>query len=175
MFSAPIQLHAPLLDGISSLYSVGLQGWIQTTRDVTQAALPQAVPILASVLLSSGAAAWTAGSSFRSRAGVAQLGERELGLLVACLLIDVLGDCSFALGEAGDLAWAPLSALLVNVLFGSVPLAALDFAKEIVPLADVLPVATLGWLLLVAFPGAALTSLLGIEPLEDDPGARLGE
>ncbi|KAJ1457973.1 hypothetical protein M885DRAFT_437465 [Pelagophyceae sp. CCMP2097] len=68
--------------------------------------------------------------------------------LVLCLLIDLVGVSSYALpvaGEVSDIAWAPVSAVLVQYLFGPGPFAILAFVEELVPGADFIPTATLAW------------------------------
>jgi len=68
--------------------------------------------------------------------------------LLVCILIDFVGVASFAvpgLGEATDVGWAPISALLVNYLFGNGIFTALAFVEEISPGLDFIPTATLAW------------------------------
>ena len=68
--------------------------------------------------------------------------------LLLCILIDIVGVASFAapgLGEATDVAWAPISALLVNYLFGNGIFTALAFAEELLPGFDIIPTATIAW------------------------------
>jgi len=90
--------------------------------------------------------------------------------LVACIVIDFLGDASFALpglGELEDVAWAPVSAYALRFLFGSNAVAGLDFAKEILPGTDFVPVATLAWALTYLFPNNPLGKALGLPDLTD--------
>jgi len=68
--------------------------------------------------------------------------------LLVCILIDFIGVASFAapgLGEATDLGWAPISAFLVNYLFGNGIFTALAFVEEISPGLDFIPTATIAW------------------------------
>jgi hypothetical protein len=68
--------------------------------------------------------------------------------LLVCILIDFVGVASFAapgLGEATDVGWAPISALIVNYLFGNGIFTALAFVEEISPGLDFIPTATLAW------------------------------
>lgn len=91
-------------------------------------------------------------------------GEAWLKLL-ACIVIDFIGDSSFALpgiGELEDVAWAPLSSYALRTLFGSNAIAGLDFAKEILPGTDFIPVATLAWALVYILPGNPLAKALGL-------------
>ena len=70
--------------------------------------------------------------------------------LLICILIDLIGMLTYLLpvaGEAGDLAWAPISALLINQLFGNGFLTGLAFAEELLPGLDIIPTATIAWLL----------------------------
>lgn len=91
-------------------------------------------------------------------------GEAWLQLLF-CLALDFGGDLSFTLpgvGEVEDLAWAPLSAFLLKAIFGSNSLATIDFVKEILPGTDIIPVASLAWLLQNYYPESFLTKSLGL-------------
>jgi len=68
--------------------------------------------------------------------------------LLICILIDFIGVASFAapgLGEATDVGWAPISALLVNYLFGNGVFTALALVEELSPGFDVIPTATIAW------------------------------
>jgi hypothetical protein len=68
--------------------------------------------------------------------------------LLLCILIDFIGVASFAapgVGEATDVAWAPISAVLVNYLFGNGVFTALAFAEELLPGFDIIPTATIAW------------------------------
>mmetsp|Transcript_3361 Transcript_3361/g.7672 ORF Transcript_3361/g.7672 Transcript_3361/m.7672 type:complete len:237 (-) Transcript_3361:54-764(-) len=70
--------------------------------------------------------------------------------LLVCILIDFIGVASFAapgLGEATDVGWAPISALLVNFLFGNGVFTALALVEELAPGLDVIPTATIAWFL----------------------------
>eukprot|EP00614_Pseudopedinella_elastica_P016585 CAMPEP_0172644646 /NCGR_PEP_ID=MMETSP1068-20121228/239319_1 /TAXON_ID=35684 /ORGANISM="Pseudopedinella elastica, Strain CCMP716" /LENGTH=201 /DNA_ID=CAMNT_0013458851 /DNA_START=229 /DNA_END=834 /DNA_ORIENTATION=- len=68
--------------------------------------------------------------------------------LILSLLIDLVGYSSYllpALGEAGDVAWAPISAGLIQYLYGNGLLSAFGFAEELLPGLDFIPTATIGW------------------------------
>jgi hypothetical protein len=87
--------------------------------------------------------------------------------LIPCLLIDLGGDASYLLpfiGDVGDLTWAPTSALLLKQLFGSNAIAGVDFVKEVLPLTDILPVATIAWALETFASDSAPAKALGIKP-----------
>jgi len=148
------------LDHFTQLHAVGLQGLIQATRDLTQSAFASAVPALLSLalgaLISGASAAWQAGGRYRESSGKASLTERDFALLLLCLCVDSVGGSSFYIGEESDALWAPISALAVREMFGSNSLALLNFGKEILPFSDVLPVATLAWLVKFAFPDSSL-------------------
>lgn len=68
-----------------------------------------------------------------------------------CLLMDLLGMSTYfipALGEFGDVFWAPISAIIFYKLFGgnlgkigSV----LNFLEEIIPFTDIIPSFTIAW------------------------------
>jgi len=73
-----------------------------------------------------------------------------LGKLLASILIDLIGDGSLlvpGLGDASDFLWAPVSALLVRLLYGSNVLAAVNLLEELLPFTDVIPTATIAFLL----------------------------
>eukprot|EP00537_Pseudo-nitzschia_pungens_P012179 CAMPEP_0172383472 /NCGR_PEP_ID=MMETSP1061-20121228/1334_1 /TAXON_ID=37318 /ORGANISM="Pseudo-nitzschia pungens, Strain cf. pungens" /LENGTH=225 /DNA_ID=CAMNT_0013111723 /DNA_START=245 /DNA_END=922 /DNA_ORIENTATION=- len=70
--------------------------------------------------------------------------------LLVCILIDFVGVASFAapgLGEATDAGWAPISALLINYLFGNGLFTALALVEELSPGLDFIPTATIAWFL----------------------------
>lgn len=87
--------------------------------------------------------------------------------LIPCLLIDLGGDASYILpflGDIGDFAWAPTSALLLKQLFGSNAISGVDFVKEALPFTDILPVATIAWALETFAPDSLPAKTLGIKP-----------
>ena len=86
--------------------------------------------------------------------------------LALCILLDAAGDASFfyPIGEIWDVPFALFSALVVELLFGWPALAAVAFWEELLPFTDILPTATLGWLLVV---------ILGLRPTEPAPAAFL--
>jgi hypothetical protein len=90
--------------------------------------------------------------------------DRWLGLL-ACLTLDVIGDSSFLLpgiGEAEDVVWAPIAAIAVSKIFGSNFLAAAEFTKEILPGTDILPLATIAWVVDNVFEDSDVAKLLSL-------------
>eukprot|EP01041_Mallomonas_annulata_P001693 gene1693-3283_t len=88
-------------------------------------------------------------------------------VLALCVFIDLVGDSSFVipgLGELEDVVWAPISAFALNQIFGSSTVSTIDFVKEILPGLDVIPVASLAWLLQNYYPQNPVTNILGIRP-----------
>jgi hypothetical protein len=86
--------------------------------------------------------------------------------LVACLMIDGLGDTSFLLpgvGEVEDTIWAPISTYLILQLFDNKAAAGLDFAKEILPFTDIIPVATFLWLFENVLDDTAIGRMLDLK------------
>lgn len=85
--------------------------------------------------------------------------------LLVCIVIDLIGDSSFAIpgvGELEDVAWAPISAFSLRALFGSNAIAGLDFIKEALPFTDIVPIATITWLLTYVLPENPVGEALGI-------------
>jgi len=86
----------------------------------------------------------------RQPGGAADAQQAKAAKLIVSLLIDLVGFSSFLVplaGDAADLAWAPVSALLVNYLYGNGLLTGLAFCEELLPGTDFIPTATIGWLL----------------------------
>lgn len=76
--------------------------------------------------------------------------QARLTKLLVSVLIDLIGMATYVVplaGEAGDLAWAPISALLIQQLYGNGLLTGLAFAEELLPGLDIIPTATIAWLL----------------------------
>ena len=148
------------------IYAVGLQGLIQSTRDFTaagvQATQSVALPLFAALLLYVGTVAWREGNTLAEKAQRAKLTQRDFGLLFLCLLLDLLGGSSFVLGDQSDYLWAPVSAFLIFSLFDSFSLAAVQFVKEALPWTDVVPVATLSWLIAYAYPESSAARAFGL-------------
>lgn len=73
-----------------------------------------------------------------------------LGKLLVSIIIDLIGDGSLLVpgfGDASDFLWAPVSALLVRLMYGSNVLAAVNLLEELLPFTDVIPTATIAFLL----------------------------
>jgi hypothetical protein len=156
-----------------------------------------ALPLAAVSLLYLAVTAWREGQALRERASGAALSQRDLGhtharsepticsvpalkhrarrshsLLVICLLVDLAGDSSFVINENSDLLWAPASGLLLNALFDSPALGALNLVKELLPGTDIVPVATLAWLVAYAYPESAAAKVFGVRRLSEDVDER---
>ena len=80
--------------------------------------------------------------------------------LVLCVLLDAAGDASFfyPIGEVWDVPFAAFSAFVVELFFEWPALAAFAFWEELLPFTDIVPTATIGWLLVV---------VLGVRPRGD--------
>ena len=97
--------------------------------------------------------------------------EKVTKLLVS-ILIDVIGVLTYAvpaIGEAGDLAWAPISAYLVYQLYGNGLIAGIAFAEELLPGLDIIPTATIAWVLENTEFGQNLAGKAPPRGVEDSP------
>jgi hypothetical protein len=69
--------------------------------------------------------------------------------LLAAILIDLIGMVSYLLPGASELLdaiWAPISAILVFILFNrKLSWASFTFLEELLPFTDVVPSATIAW------------------------------
>lgn len=78
-------------------------------------------------------------------------------LLVLAVLFDFIGYATYsipALGEFGDLFWAPIAGALNYAMFGGMVGAmggAFTFIEEILPMTDFIPSFTLTWLFVYYF------------------------
>ncbi|KAJ8599973.1 hypothetical protein CTAYLR_002875 [Chrysophaeum taylorii] len=91
--------------------------------------------------------------------------------LAVCVLIDIIGIASYAApiaGEAADLGWAPISALLVNYLFGNGLITTVAFFEELLPGFDVIPTATIAWFLEYSAAGDAEKEVAERRELRED-------
>jgi hypothetical protein len=71
---------------------------------------------------------------------------KPLLLVFVCLIIDFIGAASLVLpvfGNVVDVVWAPLSSLLVSLLFRSPSAGLLVFLKEALIITDLIPLATI--------------------------------
>mmetsp|Transcript_119666 Transcript_119666/g.334003 ORF Transcript_119666/g.334003 Transcript_119666/m.334003 type:complete len:438 (+) Transcript_119666:70-1383(+) len=118
-----------------------------------------------------GSAAWAGGYP-----GEEFLPPRQTGLqractpggiakLAACLGLDFCGNASYflpVLGEGFDLAYAPAQAVALKLLFSSNSVAVIGLVEELLPFTDLLPTATIAWVLETLLPEHPLTRLLGL-------------
>lgn len=90
----------------------------------------------------------------------------DLTKLLLCIVIDTLGTANEAVplvGELVDVVYAPIAALLLRQLFnGSNVVFLLEFAEEILPFTDVLPLATICWVVEAFFGNGNLAKALRI-------------
>ena len=88
----------------------------------------------------------------------------DLFRLLVCIGIDIIGTSSElipVLGEVTDIAWAPIAAFILRNLYGgSNVVLVLEFAEEILPLTDILPLATICWVIDTFLPASDIAKLL---------------
>lgn len=90
----------------------------------------------------------------------------QLLKLLGCLGLDFFGDASYFLpgiGEAADIAYAPVQGIALMILFRSMGISALGFTEEILPFTDFIPTATLAWILDTFFPESCLGRFCGFD------------
>ncbi|KAL3893542.1 MAG: hypothetical protein SGARI_008113 [Bacillariaceae sp.] len=82
--------------------------------------------------------------------------EPDFGKLAICLLIDFVGSANEIIpfvGEFADIVSAPLAASALQNLFGgSKTVFFFEFAEEILPFTDIIPFATICWVIDTYFP-----------------------
>ena len=83
--------------------------------------------------------------------------------LLVSLFIDLLGSATYLLpgiGEALDIGWAPLQTVLIMAMYDrtSPKLKYVSFVEEILPFTDIIPSATVGWMLEFGPPLIARTT-----------------
>jgi hypothetical protein len=90
--------------------------------------------------------------------------QPDFGKLLICIAIDVIGTSSELvpiLGELTDVVSAPIAGLVLRSLFGgSNILFFLEFTEEILPFTDILPLATMCWVIDTFFGDTDLAKLL---------------
>lgn len=91
---------------------------------------------------------------------VAVLPEHIWGKLFVSLVLDACGSASYLLplvGEGFDIAWAPIQTIMIMAMYDATSpnLKYLSFVEEILPLTDIVPSATVGWLMEYAYPSIA--------------------
>ena len=86
--------------------------------------------------------------------------------LIICVLVDACGDASlfYPIGEAFDLVFGFVSALVIELIFDWPALALFGLWEELLPFTDVIPTATIGWILVV---------VLGLRPTRSSAGPEL--
>ena len=99
--------------------------------------------------------------------------ESLVGKLVVSLWMDLMGSASYLLpvvGEGFDVAWAPIQTIMIMAMYDHVApnLKYLSFVEEILPLTDIVPSATIGWLAEFGVPWAE--AKLGIKLPKDSGG-----
>jgi len=77
--------------------------------------------------------------------------------LVLSLVIDFIGSASYLIplaGEATDVAWAPIQTILIMAMYNdtSSSLKYVSFVEEILPFTDIIPTATMGWIMEFGIP-----------------------
>ena len=83
--------------------------------------------------------------------------------LATCVALDAAGDASEllpVLGEFTDVAFAPLEAGLLKLIFESNAIAGFGFVEEILPFTDIVPTFTLSWCLATLWPTTPLAKRL---------------
>ena len=88
----------------------------------------------------------------------------DFGKLLICILIDTIGSSSVLIpfiGDASDVLWAPTAGLLLRYLFyNSNVIFLFELTEEILPLTDILPLATLCWIIDTYFRETDIAKLL---------------
>lgn len=88
----------------------------------------------------------------------------QLLKLVACLGLDLFGDATYffpGIGEAADVAYAPVQGIALMMLFRSMGISAIGFTEELLPFTDFIPTATLAWILDSFFPDSCVGRACG--------------
>jgi len=92
--------------------------------------------------------------------------QPDLFKLLICILVDTVGASSELvpiLGELTDVVWAPIAGLILRQLYGGGSnnlLWGLEFAEEILPFTDVLPLCTLCWVVDTYFGDSRIAQVL---------------
>jgi len=88
----------------------------------------------------------------------------DFSKLAICLAIDIVRSSNELvpiIGEVTDIVWAPIAATLLRNLYGgSNAIFALEFAEEILPFTDVLPLATICWMIDTLAPASGAAQFL---------------
>lgn len=97
--------------------------------------------------------------------------QPDFGKLLICLAIDTIGTSSELLpfvGELTDVVWAPIAGLLLRNLYNSNVLLGLEFTEEILPFTDILPLATICWVVDTFFAESTSAKLLNLGVYSND-------
>lgn len=90
----------------------------------------------------------------------------DYGKLLICLAIDIVGSSSELIpifGELSDFITAPIAATVLQNLFGSNRiLFVLELTEEILPFTDIIPLATLAWVVDTYFGESDVAQLLNL-------------
>jgi hypothetical protein len=102
--------------------------------------------------------------NLRDDSSTSVLVRPDFGKLLLCIIIDSIGSSSMLLpliGDASDVLWAPIAGLLLRYLFyNSNVILVFEFAEEILPFTDILPLATLCWIVDTYFRETDIAKLL---------------
>lgn len=89
--------------------------------------------------------------------------QADLKKLALCLFIDIVGSSSElipVIGEITDALYAPIAAILLRQLYGSNVAGGLEFVEEILPFTDIIPFATICWVVDTYSPASDLARFL---------------
>lgn len=78
------------------------------------------------------------------------MGKATIPKLIGSIAIDLVGMGTYAIpgiGEVADTIWAPISGVLIYLMYKNAGLAAVGFVEEILPGTDIIPTATIAWFL----------------------------
>jgi hypothetical protein len=116
--------------------------------------------------------------NLRDDSSSSALVQPDFGKLLICILIDSIGSSSMLLpliGDASDLLWAPTAGLLLRYLFyNSNVILVFEFAEEILPFTDILPLATLCWIIDTYFRETDIAKLLQLGAYASSSSATFG-
>mmetsp|Transcript_58307 Transcript_58307/g.132070 ORF Transcript_58307/g.132070 Transcript_58307/m.132070 type:complete len:209 (-) Transcript_58307:118-744(-) len=173
-----LRAHSLADPDLAASTTIALAG-IQEIRELTQASAQSLVSSLLFRLALGVIGSIVTGTFFKifedailAGKKTALSGQRiDWPLLYACLFVDLVGDTSFLIpgaGETEDILWAPISAWALTTLFNSPALGVIDFVKEILPFSDIIPVATIAWVLRYLYPESGPSKFLGLDPKDSD-------
>ena len=98
--------------------------------------------------------------------------------LLISLTIDIIGTSSELIpivGEISDIAYAPFAAYVLRSLYGgSNIIFALEFVEEILPFTDILPLATICWVIETYYYDSDIAKLLQINNSNDAVNSGIG-